>query len=868
VTERQIPQLTRRRLFQVAGALAAGAAFGSSSLAPASASSAPVSFSPRLSFAQTGSLLDGVRDVCARLAPGGWRDLLLRVTNDELDITDADLGAVLGKALTTIDRTVPGFEDFSLEGTRGIEAGSPARSLLYHALASPNVFRDGADTALSLFPTPAELEVVENYVYGVVPPTLDIIRAQADGAPLAVVVFALEYRSGPDTVHRKHADLNFSRTGHARLGNAPAQYDAQRREFLPVIADDPFAFPVQPARYAAYLAVQRTADPASFGPLRATEDDASRRFWVPLHKLFDGPECIQGLDLTVDLVTNHVNEKLRRFHHYLNAAGFYTGWEGAALDTFPFVIAGDTLAAFSTDAAHGTGWVMPEPHPFAEPAIYQGKPLTFFYSEALAANVGSLYYSSLQIFETPPFDPFGPGRTQSLPENLPGADGKFGEYLTGIGPDGNRAAPEYLSIRHRVNADGVEENLNELPDLLDVLQEGGFWVRHFIDYSCDGWVAAHCAALDAVVSERVPAFSMVSPPTFYPYTSHRELIEWSETQVPQELRTGIWAIPPRPLSDRRLAANINHSVGFDIADDTVTAVVSQPVDAAAQSGVPETLVRRHVLLPDGAAGLFDPGWDVSQGRTEDNRFFLESYGLGTPFVEDVKLCSALSTYWPGVVPDGSREFQPAKVASAPDIRAWPTIAPQTDEELGIVEATGGGYLPWDGVRGPVAVTVDNKPYVDYPDITHTDYLETFETFSATLTGAVEHEEYISRVFAMAQVYWALGIRYADFGDRYAIGEALDGFQAAKAEWAVLSFQAVTGEDEALAEAEAGAGITLAGPRIYRFHLFTWGDDEPHPSDIRRILVPVKEQVVVYSDLTNVLLQRDGGDWEYHQPPTL
>ena len=119
----------------------------------------------------------------------------------------------------------------------------------------------------------------------------------------------------------------------------------------------------------------------------------------------------------------------------------------------------------------------------------------------------------------------------------------------------------------------------------------------------------------------------------------------------------------------------------------------------------------------------------------------------------------------------------------------------TDEELGIVEVEGLGFLPWDGVRGPHLTVVDGKEVVDYPEFAHTDYLETVENFTAALTGKVDHEEYIARVLAMAQVYWALGIRWADFGEKYGIAEALDRFQAAKAEWTVLSFRALGKEDD-------------------------------------------------------------------------
>jgi hypothetical protein len=807
-----------------------------------------------------------VNTVCKRLAPEGWRDLLLKVSHDELDIGAADLGAMLAQPLARIDRTVPGFEDFALEGTRGIEPGSPARSLLFHALASPNVFRDGTGNDLSAFPTPAEIEAVENYVYGVKPPSLDDLQTKADDHPLAIVVFALEYRTGRETVHGRHADFCFSRTGLARMGTTEAIYNARRREFLPVKDDDPFAFPAQPARYAPFLAVQRRANPETFGPLRAAEGDQSRLFWVPLHKLFSGPECLQGFDLTVTLSTEHRNEKLRRFHTRMNTAGFYTGWDAPDIDRFPFVIQGETLAALSANPDYGSGWVVPPPHPLVEPAMYEGKPLTFYYSQELAANPTTIYVSSLQLLEAPPFHPLGPSRTQALPENIPHeVDGVTG-YLTTINPDIGRSSPEYLNIRHAISADGTEENLNDLPEVLERINEGGYWARHFVDYAADGWVAARCRELDEAVPSRVPAYSMVCPPSFYPYTSQRALTEWAESGAPKELRDGIWAIPPRPLSDRRFAANIELGAGFSIDDDTVTALVSLPLDAEAmQSGVPETFVRRHVQLPDGAAGLFDPGWEVSQDRTAKNHFFLASHGLGTPFIEDAKLCATLSTFWPGVSPDSAREFQPDKHFEN-QYQAWPTIAPMTDEELGIVEVEGQGFLPWDGVRGPRLTVVAGEEVVDYPELYHTDYLETVENFTAALTGKVDQEEYIARVLAMAQLYWALGIRWADFGENYGIAEALDRFQAAKAEWTVLSFRALGPEtDDELTKAETAAGIRLQGDTRYRFHLFKWNGVETRSDDVRRIYVGIKEQAVAYADLTYVLLRRDG-PWAHHRPP--
>src|SRR4029079_5194119 len=116
------------------------------------------------------------------------------------------------------------------------------------------------------------------------------------------------------------------------------------------------------------------------------------------------------------------------------------------------------------------------------------------------------------------------------------------------------------------------------------------------------------------------------------------------------------------------------------------------------------LLSEKTGLPDGSPGLFDPGWDTSQGiyYTDRNRplqKFLAGYGLGSPFVEDAKLCAALGAYWPGVSPDATRTFQPDKRLSGLSY-PWPTMVPLPDAEIGIVPAEGGQYMPWDGVRGP------------------------------------------------------------------------------------------------------------------------------------------------------------------------
>src|SRR5918998_3219413 len=88
------------------------------------------------------SLIAQAEAVCHRLASSGWADLLAR---HGLNIRAPDLRTELLRELA-VDRSAPGFEDFALEGRRAIEPGDPARSLLFHTLASPNVVQgDGGE---------------------------------------------------------------------------------------------------------------------------------------------------------------------------------------------------------------------------------------------------------------------------------------------------------------------------------------------------------------------------------------------------------------------------------------------------------------------------------------------------------------------------------------------------------------------------------------------------------------------------------------------------------------------------------------------------------------------------------------------------
>lgn len=248
------------------------------------------------------ALINEVKQICDRLALQGWQDLLLQ---HGLDITATDLQQELAKELPTINRNLLGFVDFAADGIRGIEPGSPAHSLLYHALASSAVHPTGNNT--EAYPTLAELDVIENYIYSLTN------RSLADFPNAVIAVFAYQYRIAARSPHGIHADMAFSRTGVARVGTEVANYSAARRSFWVESKNDRDRLAVMPARYAAFLAVERRPS-TDDAVLEEQPSDRTRRFLFPVHKLFPGDECLRDVNITLEFLEYHRNEKLQRVH--------------------------------------------------------------------------------------------------------------------------------------------------------------------------------------------------------------------------------------------------------------------------------------------------------------------------------------------------------------------------------------------------------------------------------------------------------------------------------------------------------------------------------------------------------------------------
>jgi hypothetical protein len=754
-------------------------------------------------------LIDQVKAACSRLASHGWRDLLLA---HGLDITAADLAAELNRTLPDIKRSVKGFEDFALEGSKGITPGQPAQSLLYHAFASANVVFRADGTRLSVFPTLAEIEAVENYVYATAALSLQQLKNRAGTAQLAVVVFAYEYRPASQTCHKKHADLVFARTGVARVGNAPAFYDAERRGFMPTVETDAFAMRVAPARYAAYIAAEQPGDRANFCPLRFRESsdttpksDADLMFWQPLHKLFSGAECLRGLagDLDVSLTSSHLNEKLRRIHLTLrekfgsSGVPFDTGWAEPDLSQSPFRFT-HGIAEFSTKADYGAGVLVPVAHQrLSEPASYKGQPLYFNVPPHAKALSSSL----------------------SMPSTSAGL-----------------SAPEFVHVRHLLRDDGTIENLNDVANVKERVETGGYKALHYLDFTGDGAIEARCPQLvgQSAINGFIPAYSLVTAPDFFPTCDQRELTEWTDT-LRGDVLGKIWAVPPHTLSDQRYAANVQTpGHPFDPNDITISAIVPVFGKNVAQQTVPKTAdTLRHSHMPDNSAGVFAPGWDVSRDRAPDGTWHLSAYGLGSPFPEDAKLCAALSTFWPAAAPDATRTFTHGAEVG------WPTVSPLTDEEIGQV-----GDLPWDGAAGPKVVTSGGKEFAEYLSFAHVDYVESAlqNKFSLRVTAHVDLEEYQRRVLAMLLAYKILG--------------------GSKTDWVVLSFRHVNPGTPELIEAQEKGRLILPGT-TYRFEVFNNPKKTTIPGgEFRKRRMEIKGRATLFADPDNrrVLLKSGTAEW--------
>lgn len=790
----------------------------------------------------TGQLKTVVLDA---LAPFGWRDLFA-LHGLDIAVPEDRLEEELSKPLR-VDRSVPGFDEFSLAGIRGVEPGQLALSLLYHALASPSC----AATNLTVFPTLTQLDVVENFIFSRARVTLAELRDPVLG------VFAYQYRDRQRTTHRQHADVVFSRTGVSRIGTHPAEYDGASRGYSVSPGLGIKGFRVLPARYGLFIAERRVRG-RDGAVLRPTKLDGELTFLFPVHKVFSGAECLFAKDMNGNLVPVslgaleylevHVNEKLARIHDE----------QGGENDAF---VPPHPTVPFNMKA-----------YPFVRDSRTD-ETLVRLLSVGASCQVmpvmGNVVASATQMIggmaEPVRFKVPEKRTTRARPN-------RYWSTLEIEARGNSRAAPEYLNIRHELQGDElVDLNLLDSATFTSkVLEAGGYEAAHFIDNSCDGALSVR-----PVAGISLPihcAFSLVTATDYFPQVDQIEVEEWIERQ--QHVPTGLANIGllfpqggPQPMSDGRFTwydegvqdialsyqlpnCNLPHPVtpersAFGLDDPTSFTVTAVVGNAGVASSLKTLQAPRRALswLPDAAADVYAPGWDVSQHQ-RDGRNMMVSYGLGSPFPEDAKLCAALNSFWPAVAPDSSRTygFRPPQ----PDRprRQLFTSIPLTDHELGYhrhhPRVLAGEVIceaGWDGDHGPYLSLGGSTRHVYASNPLRADLTKSalegrlhFAGLDQITTG-----DYISRIHALSWCRESI-----DEWCRLRFGTV---FNHRNSGWWLVSFEVVPKWEEWRSNVIPRLGQELTGPG-YIFVFATVGDWEEFESPPIRLRYPLLNRLEI------------------------
>jgi hypothetical protein len=628
-----------------------------------------------------------------------------------------------------IDRTQPGFADFDLKSRSLITPGDPASSLIYHAFASPLVKPAGAEPAS--YPTIESLDLIENYILSLAPLLPSAIPHDA-----VVAVFAYEYRPAPSTTHRRRADFVYSRSGFSRIGETAPFWDSENRCWLNIgPASQKFA--VMPARYAAFLAVPRKRSPNGISVLGDPDlFDNRRTFFLPVRKLFDGTDCIVGTELKIEFDEFHRREKLRRIFTESDLA------KPPGLDLPPYL-------RDSTQA---------EPIVQAEPV---GASILISSPPADLVRLARLPNGDIASFDVPP--------RRSVPlidfslNRDNGASSTFMIITGGLAVAGIEAflqsfanvslrprnAPEFVNMRHMLTGDPgnpIQDLSMTLGDDFDAeMVEGDFKAALFDDSIADGCVVAKVRGLPTELMSK-PAFSVIGAPRFFQYADEIDLEDWVEAYPSHNRKDQFKEGGPTPLNLGRFPPNLTlvkpgtQELAFLSDDEDAVAIVGQPYVAGTgptQSARPQH--KTTTYLSDGCSDVFAPGWDVTFAEVDGTRCYT-TFGLGSPFPEDVKLCAAANAYWPAASPDAARTFNHG-----------PTAIPLLDAEVGYhpdnPRRPGDPTFGWDGEQGPF---IDGNA-VNYASIARSDYVShafADRTFSGALLKDVDSKELIARMDAL------------------------------------------------------------------------------------------------------------------------
>jgi hypothetical protein len=662
----------------------------------------------------------------------GWAKYLKDTLGVNLGLSGDALKAELVKDLDNarlkklMDTSESGFDDFA--GMNLIKPGFPAYSLLYHALASPRVRPAGVQS----YPQLHQLDALENYIYSLAEwehlKTIYEVRSNSD---LVLAVFAYEYRPAFKTPHHEHADMVFSRTGVARVGQHDYNFDRINRCFTNQPKD---GTPVEhsavvPARYGLFLAKRVSSDQVKLmttgvykpGDKYDDKEDNKRTFLQPIRKVFQD-DVLFG-EARLNFSESHRSEKLAKLVEHTDLK-FYNNLKPTVRNSQHLIVQDPKATIINSSFL-----VVSKPEPLIRISKEGDKPIYFLVPARIPGEDGyyrNRYFTSYNTQEVQDVELLVP-----TPEGYHKIPNQYNEP---------RTQPLFLNITHEqdtLSANGYKE-VKKDASFDNRLNDGLYQSPLFEDSICEGSVNAqinhNMDALRGVYKEILPGYSIVTAPDFFPQVDNFDLMTYDVAPGTAVNISNFYEGGLASLATCRLTPNPELLPVMDLAD-TYTAVLSHKSKAAtpaAQTGKfnNPSLPKGYMVsgfLPDVASSVFAPGWDItySADKPGSTNVYLSTEGLGSPFVEDMKLCAAANGMWPASSPDAARTYQGS-------LDPWSrntTAIPLLDDELGFHKNSPAGLMMkketfgWDGVQGPFLQRVNNKWKINFADVGRADVVQ-------------------------------------------------------------------------------------------------------------------------------------------------
>ncbi len=677
------------------------------------------------------------------------------------------LTALLDEAALTQLRKNPGFEDFA--GTKWIEPGYPAHSLLYHLLANPRVRPQHVT-----FPGLHEIDVLEDYIYALL--RWEDYEHHYDikgSSDLVLAVFAYEYRTAFKTPHHQHADIVFSRAGIGRIGNKAPAYDHVNRCYTnkPENIGDATSIAVVPARYGLFVAKRtKYTDPG----INAMKMDCNKKGDKLYLKNEDATDILQPIrkvfndDMLIDCGIVNFSEyhESHKISNILNDSAYIrysdTLVQNVNVNSSFLVCSSEGALIYPIRLADGSF----KQHEFSAKKDSGGnRYFTAYYNDSISSRV-----EDIEIL-----DSLGTSRKPN--------DYEF-----------PRNGPMYVHMAHDV----VNGEIHYKPRSGDKEFEKQIAKKQdvplFEDKICDGYVSARIQSitsgpLQQVLSQGIlNAFSVITAPDFFPQVDDFDIHYFDlapgnggDKTLYYEGSVSSLAnckVPPNPLVKAHQPSHLENP------DSTYTAVISNAHKTPGTTDISKfskpDIDRGYIIsshLPDVCSSVFAPGWDVTYSGTKKD-VFLSTQGLGSPFVEDMKFCAAMNGMWPVASPDAARTYQGSVLVSQND--DWernPTAVPLMDNELGLHHESPAVRLykqaastGWDGECGPyleyIAVNSGKAAWsVNFTDLGRADYVENTWRGSLDMSKLRELQSHTiySRMDSLQRCLYAIDPHYVPRG---------------------------------------------------------------------------------------------------------